>query len=322
MRKAPAIAPSGIPTAEQAIAIREARRTFGIISKSLSKKVQSSLSTASRSFNLGANTRLPLARGRRSFYSKSGKSSTAKGDDSTKRTAEIQSAYAQIISAGKSFTNDNMVAYAMTLDLPESYNTLKQTLWLRENLSASELQVAVQAEWERRGLDKEIATTNRTLGQARSYRETGTKGKISGEKKKWNEKWCSFHRSAAHNNNPLHSSTRALAMPRLYAVTQDCTTPKDTFVVDSEASHHMVNDASKLKDITTTSINGIKIGNGANLVTAGQGTLTLGPMKLHNVLVVPELSCNLLAAGKFPSTMRWVCYDPARVTGNIANNKS
>nr|ODN88879.1 hypothetical protein L204_06317 [Cryptococcus depauperatus CBS 7855] len=237
MRKSPAIAPRRIPTAEQAIAVREARRTFRIISKSLSKKVQSSLSTASRSFNLGANTRLPLARGRRSFHRKSGKCSTAKGDDSTKRTAEIQSAYAQIISTGKPFTNDNMVAYAMTLDLPESYNTLNQTLWLKENLSASELQAAVQAEWERRGSGKEIAIANRTLdkslslvlftalhvlksnqlhrsnhNKARSYREIGTKGKMDGEKKKRNEKWCSFHRSAAHNNvdcrsKPQHQRT-------------------------------------------------------------------------------------------------------------------
>ncbi|OWZ26661.1 hypothetical protein C356_06869, partial [Cryptococcus neoformans c45] len=75
------------------------------------------------------------------------------GEDPTKRMAEIRSAHAQINSSGENLS-DRMLAYAMTLALPESFTTLKQTLWLREPLTSSAVQAAVQAEWTRRSSEE------------------------------------------------------------------------------------------------------------------------------------------------------------------------
>ena len=43
-----------------------------------------------------------------------------------------------------------MLAYAMTLALPESYTTVKQNLWLRSPFTSAEIVGVVQAEWARR----------------------------------------------------------------------------------------------------------------------------------------------------------------------------
>ena len=42
-----------------------------------------------------------------------------------------------------------MLAYAMTMALPESYATIKQTLWLQKNLASADVAGTVQAESSR-----------------------------------------------------------------------------------------------------------------------------------------------------------------------------
>lgn len=87
-----------------------------------------------------------------------------------------------------------MLAYAMTLALPESFTTLKQTLWLREPLTSSAVQAAVQAEWTRRS-SEEVAMANRV-------QESRTQGNTSNRRAKlreWTEKWCSIHKVPTHN---------------------------------------------------------------------------------------------------------------------------
>ncbi|RXK34738.1 hypothetical protein M231_08006 [Tremella mesenterica] len=79
------------------------------------------------------------------------------GEDPMPALAAQRSAHAQLNSAGENLS-DKMLAYAMTLALPESFTTLKQTLWLRESLSSSEVQAGVQAEWSRRKTEGESAT--------------------------------------------------------------------------------------------------------------------------------------------------------------------
>nr|XP_019014832.1 uncharacterized protein I206_00919 [Kwoniella pini CBS 10737]OCF53613.1 hypothetical protein I206_00919 [Kwoniella pini CBS 10737] len=61
------------------------------------------------------------------------------GENPTKRFAQFRSAHAQINSGGESLS-DRMLAYAMTLALPDSCSTLKPTLWLREPLTSASVQ--------------------------------------------------------------------------------------------------------------------------------------------------------------------------------------
>ena len=94
------------------------------------------------------------------------------GTDPNKRLAEIRSAHAQINSSGTENLSDGMLAYAMTLALPESYDTLKQTLWLRDNLKSADVQAAVNAEWTRRGAAGE-ASANKVTGQRQGKATSG-----------------------------------------------------------------------------------------------------------------------------------------------------
>ncbi len=72
------------------------------------------------------------------------------GDDPMPHLSRIRSAHAQINASGEENLSDRMLAYAMTLALPESYTTVKQNLWLRSPLTSVEVVGGVQAEWARR----------------------------------------------------------------------------------------------------------------------------------------------------------------------------
>ena len=50
-----------------------------------------------------------------------------------------------------------MLAFAMTMALPESYSTLQQTMWMQEHLDSSTVAGAVQAEWARRQTSQSTA---------------------------------------------------------------------------------------------------------------------------------------------------------------------
>lgn len=109
--------------------------------------------------------------------------------------AEIRSAHAQINSSGENLSDGMLVyAHAMTLALPESFTTIKQTLWLQEPLTSSAVQAAVQAEWTMRSTE-EVATGNRML----ENHSQGNKHNGRAKAREWSEKWCSIHRVSSHN---------------------------------------------------------------------------------------------------------------------------
>ncbi|RXK34621.1 hypothetical protein M231_08123, partial [Tremella mesenterica] len=119
------------------------------------------------------------------------------GEDPMPALAAQRSAHAQLNSAGENLS-DKMLAYAMTLALPESFTTLKQTLWLRESLSSSEVQAGVQAEWSRRKTEGESATGMFAKSKFRSKLTSNT---FNNPKKQFDRfppadhsKYCSFHR--------------------------------------------------------------------------------------------------------------------------------
>lgn len=235
--------------------------------------------------------------------------------------AEIRSAHAQINSSGENLS-DRMLAYAMTLALPESFVTIKQTLWLQEPLTSSAVQAAVQAEWTRR-LTEEVATANRVL----ENHAQGNKHNGRAKAREWSKKWCSIHRVSSHNtrdcslrkfnnNNKQPGHVRVVNSESVEAEEPASTfhaiaattisSHGDIFIVDSGASHHMVNNKNLLHNYRPpTTVKSVKIGNGAILLVAGQGTMTIGVTILQEVLHVPQLQCNLLAVNKVPSGFHW-----------------
>lgn len=235
--------------------------------------------------------------------------------------AEIRSAHAQINSSGENLS-DRMLAYAMTLALPESFVTIKPTLWLREPLTSSAVQAAVQAEWTRRSTE-EVATANRVL----ENHAQGKKHNGRAKAREWSKKWCSIHRVSSHNtrdcslrkfnnNNkqPGHvrvvnsesAKTEEQASTFHAAATITTSVHGNMFIVDSGASHHMVSNKNLLHNYRlSTRVKGVKTANGAILLVAGQGTMTIGATILQEVLHVPQLQCNLLAVNKVPSGFHW-----------------
>jgi hypothetical protein len=105
--------------------------------------------------------------------------------------ASIQSAHAQINNGGLQLP-DELLAYAITMALPESFSTLQQTLWTHNDLTSSTVANSVQAEWARRNASNTTALyakSNNNNKSAKQYRQN--QGSTS--------QWCAFHRVDTHN---------------------------------------------------------------------------------------------------------------------------
>ena len=200
-------APPVLPTSDgYAEKVKECRKAFAIIIQSLSPTVTASLSAKARSIT-EPNPKL-LWEELKSHYSASVGAHQAhllqqmwtipisEGDDPSKRVAEIQSAHAQINASGAENLSDRMLAYAMTLALPKSFETLKETLWLREDVTSAAVKAGIQAEWTRRGSHSSSAAAN--AHRARGTNNGRHQGN-NGQKRPWTEKWCSFHKTPTHN---------------------------------------------------------------------------------------------------------------------------
>jgi hypothetical protein len=120
---------------------REYRKTYAILAQSLSAIVQSSLSAAARD-PLAPNVKILWAELKSSYSAVAGARQAsllhnmwttpiAENEDPLPQLARIKSAHAQINAGGENLS-DRMLAYAMAIALPDSFNTMKQALWLQE----------------------------------------------------------------------------------------------------------------------------------------------------------------------------------------------
>lgn len=80
---------------------------------------------------------------------------------------------------------------------------------------------------------------------------------------------------------------------------------KRSWFVDTGATAHMTNDRS-LFTVYKNKPSIVELGNGSKLSCLGTGTLTLSGHDLHNVLLVPELSCNLFAPQAEGKKLVWM----------------
>ena len=327
-------------TAAQKKELKRFAQTYAILIQSLSQIIRSSLSSAARNISQ-PDPQLLYQELEQQYSAISGArkaallqemwtSKVGEGENPSALMARIQSAHAQI-NAGGGNLGDDMLAYAMAMALPESYNTLKQSLWLRSPLTSAEVAGSVQAEWSRRQSEEQVGTalwTNKQQFRRPGNQQPFTQPSHNSNNKK---KWCHYHKSTTHssencstlkrkdqqhaqsnnteasttanvtsaspgNNNNTHSSSDEEAYASAHHTTNMDTV--GTYIVDSGASHHMVNDPSLLTNMINIPNVDIKVGNGQLLKCLSSGTLTLGPFVQHGVLLVPGLRANLISVSK------------------------
>lgn len=73
---------------------------------------------------------------------------------------------------------------------------------------------------------------------------------------------------------------------------------EETYIIDSGAIRHMVTIDCDMSDLVPFS-HKITVGGRGTVHSTHRGTLTVGELKLHNVLFVPDLGFNLLSVGCF-----------------------
>ncbi len=126
--------------------------------------------------------------------------------DPNPHMARNQSAHAQINSGGENLS-DCMLAYAMTMALPESYATIKQTLWLQKNLASADVAGAVQAESSQRRTIKSgnaLAVQHKAFNKKSNFKPNPNFPAYPCN----NNAYCNFHHTNGHATKDCISKKR------------------------------------------------------------------------------------------------------------------
>jgi len=318
---------------------KEQRKAFALIIQSLSTNVQQALSAEVRSITkpdpqalwkelkrqysaaVGARTAALL----QDMWS----THIGEGEDPNTHLGRIHSAHAQINAANDGDRlSDKMLAYAMTMALPDSFVTIKQNLWLRDDLNSSSVQAAIQAEWARRqSTDTMSSALVVNRGKHNKNTNKGDWPPIGPDGNRMFGKdrtaFCDKHKAYGHLTKDCRiGQARFAATPNpKQSPAQDNSSAFNThhgnnshtklamgdsdYVVDSGASDHMVNNIRLLTNVQSIPHKHIIIGNGTHLSCQQQGDLQLGDLVLRQVLFVPDLERNLIATNKAPVGTYW-----------------
>ncbi|RDX99014.1 hypothetical protein CR513_18002, partial [Mucuna pruriens] len=80
----------------------------------------------------------------------------------------------------------------------------------------------------------------------------------------------------------------------------------ECWLIDSGCTNHMTYDKSQFKDLKSTNVSKVKIGNGGHIFVEGKGTIaistSLGTKIILYVLYVPKIDQNLLSVGQLIET--------------------
>jgi transposase InsO family protein len=321
--------PRPSPSVDNAPTIKKHAKAFALIIQSLSTVIQSSLSPAARSIT-APDAHILWSELKKKYSASVGSrqaallhdiwtTKVADIEDPAPILSKIQSAHAQLNNGGENLS-DRMLAFAMTMALPESYSTLQQTMWMQEDLNSATVAGAVQAEWARRQANNSTALYART-----NNNNKGTKqNRPNNQNNRNNKMFCSFHNSRSHNTvdcrnkpNPTANiatnesenttnTTNDLVVANLANLSVDAHAfnvslykpGRSTFVIDSGASHHMVCDPQLLSNVQNISTKLVTLGDGKTTPCNQIGTLKLGRLIFQGVLLVPGLDRNLLSVSK------------------------
>jgi hypothetical protein len=130
--------------------------------------------------------------------------------------SKLQSAHAQLNSGGENLSN-KMLAYAMTIALPESWSTQKQSLRLQEPLSSESVASAVRAEWQRGVLESGgtgIALKGKGNRPQQFNNQRSNSGPNNNDNRDFprdNNAYCDFHHMKGHYTETCFSRKRAEA---------------------------------------------------------------------------------------------------------------
>jgi hypothetical protein len=138
------------------------------------------------------------------------------GANPMRHLSKLQSAHSQLNSGGENLS-DKMLAYAMTIALPESWSTQKESLWLQEPLQSKSVASAVRAEWQRHVLESGRTGTALKVQGDRSQQFNNSQSN-SGPNKDSNRDfpldnnaYCEFHHMKGHSTETCFSRKRAEA---------------------------------------------------------------------------------------------------------------
>lgn len=210
-----------------------------------------------------------------------------------------------------------MLAYCMTLSFPESFTPIIQLLWLNKPLKLADVQAAIQMEWARQVGTGSTAIANK----AQDSHSHSFKPMIE-----WYDKWCYHHKSPMHHtwdcpNKPGQTGSMNLVSGNaedevadfglvLHTTADLVSLLHSTFIVNSGASHHIVAYESLLQHLNPPSaVKHVKLGDGCIVPFASQGQTCLDPVTLDKVLLVLDLTFNLIAVNKMPDHLCWSFFD-------------
>jgi hypothetical protein len=186
-------APHATLTAEEQ---KKAKLAWSIIIQSLSSKVQASLSPKSRDWQhpnashlytelketYSATSGARLA----SLLSEMFKTTISEEEEPQVALGKIRLAHTQL-NSNQVALSEMVLAHAMLMALPESYNAMRQTLLVQKSLDSETVMSSVQNEWQSR----------KNRPDATSTALVSTQHKRNFQKRDPNM-WCSFHNSRTH----------------------------------------------------------------------------------------------------------------------------
>ena len=318
---------SPVTTAEQL----KFDKAFAIIFQSLSETVQATLPASVRDWTSPSPKALwdeikrqhSASTGARqaALFQSLARAQIIDGEDPMPTLAAQQSAHTQLNSSGE-IISDKILAFCMTLALPESYATTKQNLWMRQPLSSSEVKSAVQAEFERR---KNEESASALTASKRPVKRITKPRDMS--------KYCDHHRIHGHSNSECFNQQKSGKQDQIISPTARIASlslaeiadigpasafhatatasayhakcDRYEFIIDSGASHHMCNDASLLSDLKPAQKMQVRFGNSAMLPCSMTGTIYIAGIAFPGALYIPGLDRNLISVSATPAGLEW-----------------
>lgn len=234
----------------------------------------------------------------------------------------------KLIQVGKGF-GDEVLAYAMLESLPDKYENAVSNLYQSEDLTSERVITSITRESERlqRRAEKDgtSAVTSSAL-VATKPNKPPNKPKPKDDKPK-----CPKHPDGKHSaddciqllkeklakftatGDTQNAATAAVAdvielgeedyrgvnglVAEVGALIAENVTDK-TYIIDSGATYHIVCNDDHLTNVRDIPPMPIVVGGKRTLYAKQAGTLTVGPLRLNNSLLAPEIGYNLLSVPK------------------------
>ncbi len=217
----------------------------------------------------------------------------------------IKQLYEQLKQLGKEADDSDIVA-TITLGLSQKYQPIITALnCLNENVSVAKLeQVLLQEEHRLQALEpiqpQALLTQNhnRIRNQSNPKKKCKHCPKFSNHTTEDCRKYCRNCKNKTHWTKDCRIKNKKAGSAHITeeqtATILVCGNPSDEFTIDSGSTHHIVKDKHLLTNLTPQ-MTQITVGNGSQMVSTHQGTLNLGNIIIHNVLLVPKAIRNLIS---------------------------